>query len=1252
MPNNHMDFAVDLLPNSITMQYSLGNSTNKWKINGVENPSLTDTTYSAEKGISLNTSTNKFGHSNSEITAQTTQAIYPIAIDAYGHITSYGTAIEPLVTHANNYGKITPANNTTTVTALTGNTTAVEASSSHENLKFTATNKWIVVAGSNSSIAGSDELKIAHLVPSSIANSGPTSNQTGTRGSTFNIPKLTIDEAGHITEISSITVSLPTSDNTDEKVKQTENSSSSNYKILFTTSSSPTSGNAANTYYGTNFTYNPSTKTLTNGTASLKSETSTTANTAAYDVFTLGNSTNVTSTSAHSEGKIVIYSAATQTHTIIGKSTTTAYSHTLPNKDGLLVTNGKTDGTAVGDTYQPIYIDSSGVTTVCSISDSSSASAISTNQKLVTERDIYYGLPTINNGHDYTSSTKIYAPISAGTANQILVSSGSNLTPTWLSTAAGAAYADSSNGVLTFGTLTEEYGGTGQTTYTIGDILYCGTANSLSKLNGNTTTTRKFLRSVATTSGTAVAPAWDTVTKTDVGLSNVTNDTQVKASLGTTKGDMLYWSTSSTPERLAIGTAGYFLKATANGPAWANTTDITAVGTITTGTWQGTAIASDYIGSHTHSYLPLSGGTLTGALTGTSLTLSSSLTMAANQEFSAGGSIEMHPSASASHGGFIDFHYNNSAEDYTTRIIESSARTLTIKALTGARGYLNLVAESDHQFDLGFGRSGTIKWALSSRTSSEAFFGLYNHVKGAWSIQVAESDHTVTLAKALPVGSGGTGVTAIANIQAGKDGDGNTISSTYLKLSGGTLTGNLTVGQASDTTERQIMAYSAAGRIYLRSEGSSTGVRGIYSYNAAGTGVTVLNLNQNNQISTMAPLANRLQFIISNNNYSSAPSADTSANIAQVLDNNNYIRHNIYAYRPTTNSYYTIMAARYPTNETTNVVSNLGVGITKDGDATYMISHPVVFRNILGASSGVWPVSLGGTGATDAAGARTNLGAVAKTGDTMTGDLTLPHLNVQSGGRYTNIHMRDSNGVPRGLIWSDGQSGRIFFRSIHPDVPSGQVGSIYTEYYLYQSSITSGDPASYKIYSERDTIPVNHGGTGATTAIGAKAALGLGTTTNALTAKSNFGGTTQVFGLSFVVDNSNNTAKNGHSMSVIFQTNGLNIYDHTDGESIYNTAQYISLTSSTASTLLSTLKKIPDGTTAVATITSSAFNVLTGRSGSFTAFRNALVSRDGNTYYFTSASAAGYIWQWSISNWTSGNPTTGNLYRFEGTQVT
>lgn len=65
------------------------------------------------------------------------------------------------------------------------------------------------------------------------------------------------------------------------------------------------------------------------------------------------------------------------------------------------------------------------------VTDSASASAISTGTNLVTERDVYYGLPTINGSHSYTSSTNIYAPTTAGTSDYILKSGGSGA-PTWI----------------------------------------------------------------------------------------------------------------------------------------------------------------------------------------------------------------------------------------------------------------------------------------------------------------------------------------------------------------------------------------------------------------------------------------------------------------------------------------------------------------------------------------------------------------------------------------------------------------------------------------------------------------------------------------------------------------------------------------------------------------------------------------------------------------------------------------------------
>lgn len=63
--------------------------------------------------------------------------------------------------------------------------------------------------------------------------------------------------------------------------------------------------------------------------------------------------------------------------------------------------------------------------------DRTSAAAISsTGTTLLTERAIYYGLPTINGVHTYTSGTNIYPPTAMGTSGQILTSTG-DATPTW-----------------------------------------------------------------------------------------------------------------------------------------------------------------------------------------------------------------------------------------------------------------------------------------------------------------------------------------------------------------------------------------------------------------------------------------------------------------------------------------------------------------------------------------------------------------------------------------------------------------------------------------------------------------------------------------------------------------------------------------------------------------------------------------------------------------------------------------------------
>lgn len=75
-------------------------------------------------------------------------------------------------------------------------------------------------------------------------------------------------------------------------------------------------------------------------------------------------------------------------------------------------------------------------------------------------------------------------------------------------------------GVVTTGTwsataIAETRGGTNQTSYTLGDILYASAANTLSKLAGNITGTRKFLRQDGT-GAISSAPTWSVLLSADI----------------------------------------------------------------------------------------------------------------------------------------------------------------------------------------------------------------------------------------------------------------------------------------------------------------------------------------------------------------------------------------------------------------------------------------------------------------------------------------------------------------------------------------------------------------------------------------------------------------------------------------------------------------------------------------------------------------------------------------------------------------
>jgi predicted RNase H-like nuclease len=109
-----------------------------------------------------------------------------------------------------------------------------------------------------------------------------------------------------------------------------------------------------------------------------------------------------------------------------------------------------------------------------------------------------------------------------GTANIVTV--GTITTGTWSATAVGPTK-----------------GGTGFTTYTLGDIVYSDASNSLAKLTGNTTTTRKFLRQVGNATVSA-APAWDVLAAGDIPnitesqVTNLTTDLAAKINVSDSSG--------------------------------------------------------------------------------------------------------------------------------------------------------------------------------------------------------------------------------------------------------------------------------------------------------------------------------------------------------------------------------------------------------------------------------------------------------------------------------------------------------------------------------------------------------------------------------------------------------------------------------------------------------------------------------------------------------------------------------------------
>ena len=153
-------------------------------------------------------------------------------------------------------------------------------------------------------------------------------------------------------------------------------------------------------------------------------------------------------------------------------------------------------------------------------------------------------------------------------------------------------------------------------------------------------------------------------------------------------------------------------------------------------------------------------------------------------------------------------------------------------------------------------------------------------------------------------------------------------------------------------------------------------------------------------------------------------------------------------------------------------------------------------------------VAQGGTGATTAADALANLGGVNKSGDTMTGSLTVGNtLILKSNNGYPKLDYNDQDGNIIADIYSADSHHRIAIRSYAMD------SDFSTAFWLPAptTGLTAND--SYNILTTKAAVTVAQGGTGKTSLTSGQVLVGNGTgavTTRAIATSATSGSTSLI----------------------------------------------------------------------------------------------------------------------------------------------
>lgn len=328
------------------------------------------------------------------------------------------------------------------------------------------------------------------------------------------------------------------------------------------------------------------------------------------------------------------------------------------------ITTGVWNGTAIGPTFggTGIATYTTGDTLYASASNVLSKLPIGTTNQVLT---VIAGIPSWQ-----TPTTGTVTSVS-GTLNRITSTGGAtpviDIAATYVGQTSITTLGTIATGVWNGTAVGATFGGTSQTTYATGDMLYASAANTLSKLTigssnqvlvvtggipvwttlapGGVTSVSGTTNRITSTGG--ATPVID-ISAAYVGQTSITtlgtiatgvwNGTAVGPTFGGTglttytTGDILYASASNVLSKLAAGTNTFVLTMAAGIPSWAapaaggvssvtgttnritvspttgatvvdiaatyvGQTSITTLGTIATGTWQGTAVDATHGGT-------------------------------------------------------------------------------------------------------------------------------------------------------------------------------------------------------------------------------------------------------------------------------------------------------------------------------------------------------------------------------------------------------------------------------------------------------------------------------------------------------------------------------------------------------------------------------------------------------------------------------------------------------------------------------